>query len=279
MIESRFSLVVVLLLGFYPLIASAQEAADFFQENCALCHTIGGGKLVGPDLKGVTKRKDRAWLERFLQNPKDVIDSGDPYALQLKQDARGIVMPTISGMTPVIATSLLEMIDEKSEQAESGPAETGISDRPFTSADFATGTAIFRGEQKLIQGGPACISCHTIGTLNGLGGGRLGPDLTLVYERLGGRKAVGAWLSAPGTTTMQSVFRRKALQDQEILPLLAVFENASRNSQPADSSSQTDFLFAGFAGLCGALALMGWVWRDRFRSVRGALIRMTRGDE
>jgi cytochrome c2 len=31
----------------------AQEAADFFRQNCANCHTIGDGRLTGPDLKGV----------------------------------------------------------------------------------------------------------------------------------------------------------------------------------------------------------------------------------
>jgi cytochrome c2 len=276
---SRFSLVVVLLLGLYPSIASAQEAADFFQQKCKACHTIGGGRLVGPDLKGATQRKDRAWLTNFVQNPKAVIDSGDPYALQLQQGSRGIVMPTIPGMTPQLAKKLVDLIEEQSEHAGSGFAGTGISDRPFTAADVSLGTEIFRGDRKLSGGGPACISCHTLGMIGGLGGGRLGPDLTGVYARLGGRQGVGAWLSAPGTTTMQAVFRKKALQEQEILPLLAVFENASQKSQPSDSSSQADFIFAGFAGLCGALALMGWVWRDRFRSVRGALVRMTRGEQ
>jgi mono/diheme cytochrome c family protein len=275
----RFLFIFVLLLGFYPSISSAQDAADFFQRNCTSCHTIGGGRLTGPDLKDVTKQKDREWLEQFIQGPKAVIDSGDAFAVQLQQDARGVIMPTVPGLTPPMAKLLLDMIE-----AESGPpisrfAGKSVSDRPFSSTDIATGIAIFRGDQRLSQGGPACISCHTIGALDGLGGGRLGPDLTQVYGRLGGRKAVGAWLAAPGTATMQSVFRRHTLQSEEILPLLAVFENVSQSSQPADTGSQANFVLAGFAGLCGALALMGWVWRDRFRSVRGALIRMTRGEE
>ena len=111
MIRPRFLLSVFLLLGFYPWRADAQQAADFFQQRCTMCHTIGGGRLVGPDLKDVMKRKDRAWLERFVQNPKAVIDSGDPYALQLQQNSRGIVMPTLPGVTPEMAKSLLDLID------------------------------------------------------------------------------------------------------------------------------------------------------------------------
>jgi mono/diheme cytochrome c family protein len=268
-----FFLGALFLLGVHPWTVSAQEAADFFQQNCASCHTIGGGRLTGPDLKDVEKQKDRAWLERFVQNPKAVLDSGDPYALQLQQGARGVVMPTFPGMTPQVAKSLLDLIEAESKLAKSRFAGVSISDRPFTAADVAMGLQLFGGARKLNQAGPPCISCHTVGTIRGLGGGRLGPDLTLVYERLGGRKAVGTWLSAPATPTMQAVFRKHPLESEEILPLLAVFEDASRQSQPADSSAQLNFFLAGFAGVSLSLALMGWIWRGRFRSVRRALLK------
>jgi mono/diheme cytochrome c family protein len=87
----RFLLGVLFLFGFYLQTISAQQPTDFFQQNCTSCHTIGGGRLTGPDLKDVAKQKDRAWLERFVQNPKAMLDGGDPYALQLQQDARGVV--------------------------------------------------------------------------------------------------------------------------------------------------------------------------------------------
>ena len=41
---------------------TAQDAAQgqaIFVQKCASCHTIGGGKLVGPDLKGVTATRPR----------------------------------------------------------------------------------------------------------------------------------------------------------------------------------------------------------------------------
>ena len=268
------------LIASLAVIASgafAQEAAEFFHRNCKSCHTIGGGRLVGPDLKDVTKRKDAEWLKRFVQNPKAMLDSGDPYALQLRQDARGIVMPTIPGLSPIMAEELLEMITRESQSSITRFAGAGVSDRPFTSADLQTGAAVFDGTRRLSAGGPPCISCHTLGTLHGMGGGRLGPDLTLVYERLGGRKSVGAWLSAPGASTMQAVFRQHPLQSDEILPLLAVFENASQKAQPANSGSEINFFLAGFAGLCVGLAMMGWVWRGRFRNVRRSLVNRARG--
>src|SRR3990172_3033186 len=66
-----------------PAAAGAQDDASFFRRNCHSCHTIGGGRLTGPDLKDVSQRKSREWFERFVVNPKFVIDSGDPYAQRL----------------------------------------------------------------------------------------------------------------------------------------------------------------------------------------------------
>jgi len=36
---------------------------------CMSCHTIGQGELAGPDLLGVTERRDTTWLMRFLDDP------------------------------------------------------------------------------------------------------------------------------------------------------------------------------------------------------------------
>jgi mono/diheme cytochrome c family protein len=255
-----------------PRFAAAQAANDFFQQNCSTCHTIGGGRLVGPDLKDAVQQKDREWLEHFMQDPEAVLNSGDPYALQLKKDANGIVMPKMPGVTPQMADALLNMIEVQSKLPKSSLAGVTVSEQPFTANDVLTGTKIFLGEHKLSQGGPPCVSCHTLGSIGGLGGGRLGPDLTLVYKRLGGRKSLGAWLTAPATPTMQSVFRNHSLQSAEILPLLAVFEDSSQQSQPANANSQIEFSLAGIAGALLGLAFMGWVWRGRIRTVRRALV-------
>jgi mono/diheme cytochrome c family protein len=87
-----------------------QDAPAFFKQNCTSCHTVGGGRLTGPDLKDVTSRRDHAWLVQFLQSPKAMIDSGDPYAVKLQQEARGVVMPNIAGMSPQQALSTIQRV-------------------------------------------------------------------------------------------------------------------------------------------------------------------------
>ncbi len=263
-----------------PAVTHSQVPADYFRQNCSVCHTVGGGRLIGPDLEGVTKRKDRAWLVKFLQSPQAMIDSGDPYAAQLLKDAHGLTMPTVAGMTPDLASALLDLIEGAPGPAKSELAGVSISDRPFTATDIAIGEQYFLGERPLANGGPACVSCHTLGTIGGLGGGHLGPDLTKVLDRLGGRKGLGAWLSAPPTQTMQSVFRNRALQPEEILSLLAVIDDASKDSRPANTSSMAKFVLFGFSGMLVGLALLQLAWRGRFRSVRRTIVRaQVRGEQ
>jgi len=273
-VKKLWFLPAVLLATVSPRV-SAQQAKDFFKQNCVACHTIGGGRLVGPDLKDVTKQKDRAWLEQFIRNPQAKMDSKDPDALQLQKEANGVTMPTLPGVTPEMAKALIDYVE--SESAAPAGAEAGggpaISDVPFTAADVALGTQLFLGTRRLSQGGPPCISCHTLGTFTGLGGGRLGPDLTRLYERLGNRRAVGAWLSAPGTSTMRSVFGQHPLQTEEIMPLLALIEDAAKRSEPADAGSLIHFMVIGIIGTLFVLLIMGWAWGGRVRSVRRTMVR------
>ncbi len=70
---------------------TAEDEKNFGQ--CKACHTIGGGKLVGPDLKGVTERRDEAWLIKFIQNSQELIQSGDATAVKVFEENNKIPMP------------------------------------------------------------------------------------------------------------------------------------------------------------------------------------------
>lgn len=57
----------------------------FLRVGCKSCHTIGAGKLIGPDLAGVTTRRDGAWLKRWLKDPPTMIAT-DPEAKKLLEE-------------------------------------------------------------------------------------------------------------------------------------------------------------------------------------------------
>lgn len=262
----------VVLLALGTSTAFAQESAEFFRQNCYSCHTIGGGRLVGPDLKNLSQRQDRDWLVGFIINPQAVINRGDPYALQLRDEARGVVMPTVPGITRDRAAALLDLIEVESQLEESNFAGSQISDRPFTPEDVKLGKQLFVGTRGLEGGGPPCVSCHTIHGMGGLSGGRLGPDLTKVYERIGGRTPLAAWLLSPATTTMRPVFRKHPLDSEEILPLVAYFEQATQGPGEDDATSPVNFFLIGLVGAALALAAFDSLWRRRFRAVRRPMV-------
>ncbi len=58
----------------------SQEIVDLFRVECTSCHTIGGGVLAGPDLKGANSRNEREWLDNFVLDPRGTSDGGIPLA-------------------------------------------------------------------------------------------------------------------------------------------------------------------------------------------------------
>jgi protein SCO1 len=67
-----------------------------FRNHCAACHTVGEGDRIGPDLAGVTKNRQRAWLEKYLIAPEKVLASGDPIATKLFAKYKNVPMPNLS---------------------------------------------------------------------------------------------------------------------------------------------------------------------------------------
>lgn len=253
--------------------AAADEAATFFRQNCMSCHTIGGGRLVGPDLKDVSKRKDRAWLQKFIVDPKSFLNGGDPYAAKLKEEARGAVMPNVAGLDDQKSLALLDLIDRESKLPKSQFSGLNIGDQPFTAADIANGHAIVTGDRKLANGGAACISCHSIDGLSVLGGGKLGPDLTKVYERMRGRRNLSSWLQAPATATMRPLFANQAFTNDEIVQLVAYFEQAAKKPQQSSETGTLSFFFMGLGGSVLGFVGADALWRKRFRGVRKPMVR------
>ena len=65
-----------------PMSALAQ-GQETVQTLCSACHTIGGGRLVGPDLQGVDQKRTEQWLINFVQNSQGLVAAGDSVAVAL----------------------------------------------------------------------------------------------------------------------------------------------------------------------------------------------------
>ncbi len=63
----------------------------YFAKGCVACHTIGKGKHLGPDLKGVGTRRTSDWLRRWLKSPQQFVAT-DPDAQALLREYQ-LIMP------------------------------------------------------------------------------------------------------------------------------------------------------------------------------------------
>lgn len=78
-------LLAVFLVAAMCCSAAAQTGSEVFASKCTACHTIGEGPKIGPDLKGVTERREQAWLKVQIQNPKMHHDQNDPVTQELRK--------------------------------------------------------------------------------------------------------------------------------------------------------------------------------------------------
>ena len=240
------------------------KVGSYFEQNCAPCHSIGGGVLAGPDLKDVTKRADRHWLVEFIRNPDTKIAAKDKYALRLVEGAQGMTMPGFADINEEFGEELLQYIDQQSSGGALAPTAPVLG-------DAGRGRAIFVGATPLANGGTACMACHRAATVAS-GGGRLGPELTLVHRKLSGDRGLLPWLSNPPTKVMAAVYRARPLTAAEVADLASFFRETSEASRQLSNAPVHRVQLFGIGGSLFVFIVAGVFWRGRVRSVRRAVL-------
>jgi len=122
-------IIPVLFLSFYFLLQSSQAQNTPPPEwpVCGACHTIGKGKLIGPDLKGITESRDKEWLYSFIRSSQTMIKEGDELAVQLFKEYNKMPMPD-NDFTDEQIEGLLAYI----ENYEEGAAEPVAAEESTT---------------------------------------------------------------------------------------------------------------------------------------------------
>ena len=143
-----------------------------------------------------------------------------------------------------------------------------------TQVSALRGERLFTGDTHLRNGGPACVSCHSIAGIPFPGGGTLGPDLTRAYRKLGPRGTQSA-MQTLYFQVMTPIYGVHPLGSEEQADLMAFLEQAESRRQ-SQWSTQIVLLAALLLG-AAFVALTGFLWRDRVKSVRRALVQRATG--
>ncbi|MDX5469600.1 MAG: c-type cytochrome [Bacteroidota bacterium] len=104
----------ILVTNLMP--AQAQDVANgksLFEGNCVSCHAIHE-KSIGPALKGVTERREEAWLLKWVKNSTALIKSGDPVAVKLFNDYNKVAMNSFENFSDQDVKDILAYIKEES---------------------------------------------------------------------------------------------------------------------------------------------------------------------
>ena len=72
-----------------------------FGQICGACHTIGGGIRIGPDLQGVTERREDAWLKVHIWTPSIHHQQNDPISVANREEI-GLPMPDLGLSEPEV---------------------------------------------------------------------------------------------------------------------------------------------------------------------------------
>jgi nitrite reductase (NO-forming) len=78
-----------------PTDPEAIAGKQAFESKCLACHTVGEGDKLGPDVAGVTKRRSKEWLARWLREPDKMLQT-DADAKAMLKKYNNIPMPNQS---------------------------------------------------------------------------------------------------------------------------------------------------------------------------------------
>ncbi|MEW6774114.1 MAG: cytochrome c [Bacteroidota bacterium] len=248
----------------------AQDGAALFKQNCGMCHKLGT-RLVGPDLSGVTQRRSKEWLHKFIKSSQSLVKSGDKDAVAIFNEFGQTVMPD-QNVSDAQIDEILKYIEQNSASASSEqtaseqpaqPSAPEITDKQAFAQSADRGAKLFDGRIRFANGGVTCISCHNVNSYDVTGGGSLAKDLTDVYSRIGeeGIKGVLSGLPFPA---MKNAFAKHPITDEEAQDIANFLRKVSMDASQTNPYNYAELLtWGGLSGIIILLGIYSIIWYNR----------------
>jgi len=281
------AVILAITLVFLANPVLAQEGDQLFQQ-CKGCHTIGQGKLLGPDLVDISKRQDKEWIKNFIKSSQTMIKNGDPDAVAIFEEFNKLMMIDYSHLPDADIDAIIKYIDSFSKPDAEGEAPVAMSDSlaAAKNAEFlasidtdeneAKGKALFEGSRNFKNGGASCISCHHVNVVGSVQGGLLAKDLTNTFSRIGGFAGIKGILSSPPYPAMKDAYAHAAITEEESIQLQVFLMRADKKGEIAQASI-FDLMKQGIIGVVILLVTISLVWfKRKKRSVNYDIIQRQR---
>ena len=285
-LEKSSTLMLAFVFVFLMSSLRAQDGEQLFQQ-CKACHSIGQGRLLGPDLLDISKRRDADWVKNFIRSSQSMIKRGDPDAIAIFEEFNNLIMIDYP-LSEAELDAILQYIDSFSTPDAEAEADASAADSLAVSGEedylalidtdenAARGKALFEGSRKFRNGGPSCISCHHVNAEEGAQGGLLAKDLTQSFSRIGGLAGIKGMIDFPAYPAMKDAYAGAAITEDESVQL-QVFLMRADQENAMEASSVKGYLKQGIIGMLVLLGLISLVWfRRKKRSVNYHIIQRQR---
>lgn len=124
-----------------PELRNMSAGEKLFRTRCTSCHTIDGTSdaEIGPDLLGVTRRRDRTWLINWLRAPDEMLAKQDPIAIEMYNRFNQIPMPNMD-LSQVDVKDMMNYMEAETARLLDGGTLTANNGSPATSNEDMVAT-------------------------------------------------------------------------------------------------------------------------------------------
>lgn len=119
-----------------PKLRNIPRGEQIFRTRCATCHTVTGNEVagaLGPDLLGVSQRRETQWLLDWLKAPDQMLKKKDPIAMAMYEQYNNLAMPNMR-LHKEEALALLRYIDDETKRLHGEKLESISPETPVTVA-------------------------------------------------------------------------------------------------------------------------------------------------
>lgn len=119
-----------------PELRNIPRGEQIFRTRCAICHSLAGKEpkgALGPDLLGVTFKRETEWLLNWLRAPDQMLADKDPIAIALYEKYDRLAMPNMR-LNKEEALALLDFMEDVTRKKVRLPKQPAGSETPVTAA-------------------------------------------------------------------------------------------------------------------------------------------------
>lgn len=268
-------LLAVGLLSTPP--AGAETGKETFAKMCVSCHAPDGGGVpaLGPNLTddcflhGASEAEIRAVVANGSSTNPMMIGFEPQIGVEsvqaVAQYVHGLIGTNVEGgreCQEAGSDAGAKAGAVPSPKAAAPEAAAAKAAAPALEGDIDRGSKLFQGLIRFENGGPSCISCHTVRNDAVISGGSLGKDITEKVTVASGAMVGGFVQSKP---VMQKAFADSPLTEQEQADLAAFLADTYEQGQSMPGDTGIKLALSGVAGTVLLLGLYTMLWGRRKR--------------